>query len=928
MHKLLQKLLFLFLLCAISNNSFATHNRAGEISYRQIGPLIIEATITTYTKASSTSADRDTLTICWGDGTCDKLLRVNGPNVNGNPNGENIGGDIKKNEYVGSHTYPAIGHFTMSMNDPNRNQGICNVNAPTSDNVPFHLETTVTLLNEALIGPNNSPILLQPPIDVGCVGEVFVHNPNAYDIDGDSLSFKLIQPLQDIGTPAVNYEFPDEIIPGLGNSHVLDPTTGIFTWTTPQKECEYNIAFYIISYRNGIAIDTMIRDMQILILECDNEPPVIETIDEICVIAGDVLEFDVVTTAPIEEFDQEVTITALGGPFEVENSPATFNDATNFQPQPLTRTFRWETKCEHISDQYYQVVFRATDDKVLFIGNDTTYLSTLKTVRIKVVGPPPLDVQAVPGPGLVDISWESPYVCEDVEDFFQGFTVWRKQGSNLFPLDTCETGLAGKGYTKITNVAVQDIVNGRYDFLDEDVERGRTYCYRILAEFAQETSLTPPVLFNKVESLPSEEFCVQLSRDIPLITNVDVLSTGTNDSIKVIWTKPLVEDLDTMLNPGPYVYELYRATGFTNETFQPIGVTFSSSFFAGWQDSVFIDTGLDTENNAYSYEIAFYVNDDYENGGEPLGTAAGASSPRLSIASTDETNNLSWIADVPWDNYLHHIFFFNNNTMDWDSIDTTIEPFYSHTGLNNGQEYCYRIETVGSYGIEGISDSLLNRSQKECGIPLDTIPPCPPVLEVFDDCETAVPSDTEDVFINELSWQNPNDLCAETDDVVGYNIYYSPMQGGGFTLINSFDNSLITTDTHKPEFGIAGCYAITAVDTFNNESALSNIICIDNCPNYVLPNVFTPNGDGANDFFIPFPFRFVDRIELRVFNRWGNLVFETNDPAINWDGTDLSGNSLKEATYYYTCRVFESRLIGVQQQEEILSGYIELIRGR
>jgi len=128
--------------------------------------------------------------------------------------------------------------------------------------------------------------------------------------------------------------------------------------------------------------------------------------------------------------------------------------------------------------------------------------------------------------------------------------------------------------------------------------------------------------------------------------------------------------------------------------------------------------------------------------------------------------------------------------------------------------------------------------------------------------------------------------------------------------------------------GIAGCYAVTAVDTFFNESAFSNIVCIDNCPNYVLPNVFTPNGDGANDFFIPFPFRFVDRIELRVFNRWGNLVFETNDPAINWDGNDLSGNTLNEATYYYTCRVFESRLLGVQQQEEILSGYIELIRGQ
>ncbi|MFT6021819.1 MAG: hypothetical protein ACI9CQ_004630, partial [Saprospiraceae bacterium] len=102
MHKLLQKLTLLFFLCTICNTSFATHNRAGEITYRQTGPLTIEATITTYTKASSTPADRDTLEICWGDGTCDKILRVNGPNANG----ENIGGDIKVNKYVSSHNYP------------------------------------------------------------------------------------------------------------------------------------------------------------------------------------------------------------------------------------------------------------------------------------------------------------------------------------------------------------------------------------------------------------------------------------------------------------------------------------------------------------------------------------------------------------------------------------------------------------------------------------------------------------------------------------------------------------------------------------------------------------------------------------------------------------------------------------------------------
>ncbi len=48
-------------------------------------------------------------------------------------------------------------------------------------------------------------------------------------------------------------------------------------------------------------------------------------------------------------------------------------------------------------------------------------------------------------------------------------------------------------------------------------------------------------------------------------------------------------------------------------------------------------------------------------------------------------------------------------------------------------------------------------------------------------------------------------------------------------------------------FMLAGCYAVSAIDSFENESAFSAKICVDNCIMYELPNVFTPNGDGIND---------------------------------------------------------------------------------
>ena len=92
-----------------------------------------------------------------------------------------------------------------------------------------------------------------------------------------------------------------------------------------------------------------------------------------------------------------------------------------------------------------------------------------------------------------------------------------------------------------------------------------------------------------------------------------------------------------------------------------------------------------------------------------------------------------------------------------------------------------------------------------------------------------------------------------------------------------------------------------------------------------MPNTFTPNQDLANDLFIPRLNRFIDRVEFEVFNRWGQKVFETEDPDLNWDGENMNGKELSEGTYFYTCVVFENRVTGVEVGD-ILRGSIQLIR--
>ncbi len=140
-----------FLACVFiltSMNAHATHNRAGELLYEYISPLSYRVTVVTYSKISdiSANADRDSLDLDWGDGTIESITRTNGPLVNGIPNGELIGNDIKQNIYVSEiHTYTgALPFYIISVTDQNRIANIVNISGGTgSVSVAIYFEDTL-----------------------------------------------------------------------------------------------------------------------------------------------------------------------------------------------------------------------------------------------------------------------------------------------------------------------------------------------------------------------------------------------------------------------------------------------------------------------------------------------------------------------------------------------------------------------------------------------------------------------------------------------------------------------------------------------------------------------------------------------------------------------------------------------------------------
>jgi len=111
-----------------------------------------------------------------------------------------------------------------------------------------------------------------------------------------------------------------------------------------------------------------------------------------------------------------------------------------------------------------------------------------------------------------------------------------------------------------------------------------------------------------------------------------------------------------------------------------------------------------------------------------------------------------------------------------------------------------------------------------------------------------------------------------------------------YNEIGAFEVVLTVTDEDSQ------CYA-TASDTidvqgFELEGELEDWV--------EMYNVFSPNGDQTNDFFIFMDNHAIQEFKVVVYNRWGKKIYEWSDPKIGWDGTNKFGDPVKDGVYYYS----------------------------
>lgn len=196
------------------------------------------------------------------------------------------------------------------------------------------------------------------------------------------------------------------------------------------------------------------------------------------------------------------------------------------------------------------------------------------------------------------------------------------------------------------------------------------------------------------------------------------------------------------------------------------------------------------------------------------------------------------------------------------------------------------------------------------------------VVTVSDGC--TIPSATA-VFT--VSTNPPPTVNVIADSLIGSTpliVNFDDLGTGGSTFNWNFGNGSTSSSQHPSSqtYQNGGMYQVIYTSTSSTGCVTRDtlfIVAIDLIPEIIVPNVFTPNGDRANDFFIVSGIN-VTSYECSIFNRWGKLVFSSSNINSSWDGK-INGSAADEGTYFFIIK--GSGAVGDDIKKQ---GYVSLFR--
>ncbi len=151
-------------------------------------------------------------------------------------------------------------------------------------------------------------------------------------------------------------------------------------------------------------------------------------------------------------------------------------------------------------------------------------------------------------------------------------------------------------------------------------------------------------------------------------------------------------------------------------------------------------------------------------------------------------------------------------------------------------------------------------------------------------------------------------FSSDTNNVFAFDlISFTDQSIDGATQWNwTFGDGVETTEQNPFHmYDVPGQYNVCLMVTSNDGCMDTTCSVIDILEGMVVPNVFTPNGDGINDVF-HIKNSGMEEYNLQIFNRWGLLLFETSAPQLKWDGATNSGEMVPAGVYYFIVKAKSS----------------------
>ena len=779
-----------------------------------------------------------------------------------------------------------------------RNGNIGNINLPGSAGMTYY----------AFIPPgiiNSTPQITDVNIPYLCSGDTISIVNNAFDPDGDSLSYEFIMPYNGYSStlnaaPDPELDNNPYILPipevvfapgynlinvfGPGTYASIDPVTGLTNYYVPNQGF-YVAAIEIKEYRNGVQISAIRRDLQFVAIVCTpNNLPVITTPGSNTFSIGEGQTLCFTVTASDSEGDS-LYLTASGPLLDstLVNPSGTIAAASG--DSMVSSQFCWTPVCGMANTVPYQFFITIRDN-----GCPAKIINEIYSVYV-TSGPasqtPAVAVQQFPQ-GLIcqgsTVTFNANPVLPGNAPVYQWYLNGSAAGTN-------SSSFVPASLNNGDVVTVTMISNAPCAITD--TAHSPPYPVVINSQPAPQLSLTS----NPADFLCPQQICFfncsvtnggapsyqWYLNGTPSGSNGPVFTAANPSGIMTVYavvtpstgcppetTDTIVFDIQPILNPDAYI------TASTNDSLCP-----------GEQ----LSFTADASDTGEPPEFAWYLN----------GTFTGNTTSQFSfvpIAHGDEvyvtvTSDYECLSPATATSDVYTVNLFS-------PLQVAIE--------DGPLEICSELPLELEYSHSGGNSATWTLSWEGGGTTFPGnvfIPPATGYYTLTADDECFLPV-KDSVFVEVLPLPFSDFIYnPENPSIFIPHVQFTNLSTGAIAWNWQLDSVTSATEMHPShDYPVSGDYPVRLVSTnqFGCTDTMIRVIEIENIITAYVPNSFTPNGDGINDLFGLSGFA-TGGYAMSIYNRWGIKIFNSESGYGMWNGKATDGDTAPAGVYVYSIRL-------------------------